>query len=51
MLWVYLNYNNLDAATQVRLLAGSKNEVEQIYAEEFKSYFLGIPLELQHTAL
>lgn len=35
---VYLNYNNLDAETQQRLLETSKEEVEQTYGEELKAY-------------
>ncbi len=35
---VYLNYNNLDAETQQRLLENSKKDIEQIYGEELKSY-------------
>jgi len=35
---VYLNYNNLDAETQQRLLQNSKKEVEKTYGEELKSY-------------
>ncbi len=35
---VYLNFNNLDAETQQRLLEDSKKDVEQTYGEELKSY-------------
>ena len=35
---IYLNYNNLDAETQQRLLENSKKEVEQTYGKELKSY-------------
>jgi len=34
----YLNYNNLDAETQQRLLDNSKKDVEQIYGDELKAY-------------
>ncbi len=34
---VYLNYNNLDANTQNRLLQDSKSDVEQKFGDDFKS--------------
>ena len=46
---VYLNYNNLDAETQQRLLANSKKDVEQTYGEELKSY--ARQYHLNYTAL
>ena len=35
---VYLNYNNLDAITQNRLLQDSKSDVEQKFGDDLKSY-------------
>ncbi len=35
---VYLNYNNLDAETQNRLLQNSKHEVEQQSGNDLKAY-------------
>ncbi|MCR9228377.1 MAG: hypothetical protein NXH90_13245 [Flavobacteriaceae bacterium] len=35
---VYLNYNNLDEATQERLLSMSKEEVENRLGEQLKNY-------------
>ena len=35
---IYLNYNNLDAATQEELLIRSKREVEQKIGDELKKY-------------
>ncbi len=35
---IYLNYNNLDADTQARLLNTSKKEVEQQIGSDLKSY-------------
>tara|TARA_R110002096_G_scaffold347469_1_gene540765 strand:- start:436 stop:654 length:219 start_codon:yes stop_codon:yes gene_type:complete len=35
---IYLNYNNLDEATQTRLLQDSKSEVEQKFGNDLKSY-------------
>ncbi|GAA4954670.1 hypothetical protein GCM10023314_30420 [Algibacter agarivorans] len=35
---VYLNYNNLDAETQNRLLQHSKNDVEQKFGSDLKCY-------------
>lgn len=35
---VYLNYNNLDAETQNRLLQDSKSDVEQRFGNDLKSY-------------
>ncbi|MCX2682173.1 hypothetical protein OOZ15_19690 [Galbibacter sp. EGI 63066] len=35
---VYLNYNNLDAGTQERLLSMSKKDVESRFGEQLKSY-------------
>lgn len=35
---VYLNYNNLDAQTQQRLLSDSKEAVERQYGKDLKRY-------------
>jgi len=35
---VQLNYNNLDADTQNRLLSKSKEEIEHRYGKDLKSY-------------
>ncbi|WP_142785705.1 hypothetical protein [Changchengzhania lutea] len=35
---VYLNYNNLDADTQDRLLQDSKSDVEQKFGNDLKCY-------------
>lgn len=35
---IYLNYNNLDAETQERLLQNSKSDVEQRFGNDLKSY-------------
>lgn len=35
---VYLNYNNLDEATQERLLSMSKKEVERKFGEQLRNY-------------
>lgn len=35
---VYLNYNNLDDATQEQLLAKSKSEVSEHFGKELKMY-------------
>lgn len=35
---VYLNFNNLDAATQNQLLSMSKEEVENRFGEQIKNY-------------
>ncbi len=35
---VYLNYNNLDAETQNRLLQNSKQDVEQQSGNDLKAY-------------
>ena len=35
---VYLNYNNLDNETQIRLIAMSKEDVEQRFGEDLKQY-------------
>ncbi|MRI00249.1 hypothetical protein GH721_06820 [Kriegella sp. EG-1] len=35
---VKLNYNNLDAETQERLLAKSKTEIESRYGKDLKAY-------------
>lgn len=38
MVMVYLNYNNLDAETQNRLLQNSKNDIEQQCGKDLKAY-------------
>ena len=42
---VHLNYNNLDAATQERLLLKSKQEIEQRFGYDLKKYAIqnGLP--------
>ena len=35
---IYLNYSNLDAATQERLLATSKKDVERTFGKSIKAY-------------
>ena len=35
---VYLNYNNLDADTQGRLLQNSKSDVEEQFGNDLKAY-------------
>ncbi len=35
---VYLNYNNLDAETQQRLLSASKEDIESKFGENLKAY-------------
>ena len=35
---IYLNYNNLDAETQERLLSSSKADVKQQFGDELKAY-------------
>jgi hypothetical protein len=35
---IYLNYSNLDAETQNRLLQDSKKDVERKFGNELKSY-------------
>lgn len=35
---IYLNYNNLDAETQERLLAMSKDEVQEKNGKQLKEY-------------
>ena len=35
---VYLNYNNLDAETQERLLSMSKKEVEKRFGKQLRNY-------------
>jgi hypothetical protein len=35
---VYLNYNNLDAETQTRLIVISKEDVEGRFGKELKAY-------------
>lgn len=35
---VYLNYNNLDDETQIRLIAMSKEDVEHRFGDELKQY-------------
>ncbi len=35
---IYLNYNNLDAETQERLLQDSKRDVEQKFGNDLKAY-------------
>ena len=35
---IYLNYNNLDAETQERLLRDSKMDVERQYGNDLKAY-------------
>tara|TARA_R110002050_G_scaffold171113_2_gene303096 strand:+ start:2541 stop:2738 length:198 start_codon:yes stop_codon:yes gene_type:complete len=35
---IYLNYNNLDAETQNRLLQDSKSDVEQKFGNDLKFY-------------
>ncbi|MAX70914.1 MAG: hypothetical protein CMC76_07390 [Flavobacteriaceae bacterium] len=35
---VYLNYNNLDEATQERLLSMSKKEVERKFGKQLRNY-------------
>tara|TARA_R110000744_G_scaffold315671_4_gene422495 strand:- start:1645 stop:1842 length:198 start_codon:yes stop_codon:yes gene_type:complete len=42
---VHLNYNNLDAATQERLLLKSKQEIEQRFGYDLNKYAIqkGLP--------
>ena len=47
---VYLNYNNLDAETQNRLLQDSKNDVEHKFGNDLKSYAKNQHLDY-HTLL
>ncbi|WP_406684606.1 hypothetical protein N1F78_02465 [Seonamhaeicola sp. MEBiC1930] len=35
---IYLNYNNLDAETQERLLSNSKREIKQKYGDDLRAY-------------
>ena len=35
---VYLNYNNLDAETQDRLLSNSKADIKQQFGDDLKAY-------------
>lgn len=35
---IYLNYNNLDAETQERLLSSSKADIKQQFGDELKAY-------------
>lgn len=35
---IYLNYNNLDAETQERLLSDSKADVKRRFGKELKAY-------------
>jgi hypothetical protein len=35
---IYLNYSNLDAETQQRLLHNSKKEVERKFGDDLKTY-------------
>lgn len=35
---VYLNYNNLDAETQLRLLSSSKEDMEHKFGKQLKTY-------------
>lgn len=35
---IYLNYNNLDSDTQLRLISMSKSEVEMHFGEQIKNY-------------
>ena len=35
---IYLNYNNLDAETQERLLSNSKADVKQKFGADLKAY-------------
>ena len=35
---VYLNYNNLDAETQQRLLSSSKEDIEHQFGKQLKTY-------------
>ena len=35
---IYLNYSNLDAETQNRLLQNSKSEVEEQFGDDLKCY-------------
>lgn len=35
---IYLNYNNLDAETQERLLQDSKRDMEQQYGNDLRAY-------------
>lgn len=35
---VYLNYNNLDAATQQHLISMSKKDVENQFGEQLRNY-------------
>nr|BFF38212.1 hypothetical protein BACY1_00170 [Tenacibaculum mesophilum] len=35
---IYLNYNNLDKETQIRLLSISKKDVESRFGDQLKTY-------------
>ncbi len=35
---IYLNYNNLDAETQNRLLSVSKKDIENTFGNDLKTY-------------
>ena len=52
---IYLNYSNLDAATQQRLLANSKKDVERIFGNSIRSYakkhFINYEQMLEEEAL
>lgn len=44
---IYLNYSNLDAETQERLLTQSKNDIERKYGSELEIYALKNDLDYQ----
>lgn len=44
---IYLNYNNLDAETQERLLQNSKMDVESRHGNDLKAYALKHHLDFE----
>lgn len=52
---IYLNYTNLDAATQQRLLETSKKDVERTFGKSIKTYakkhFINYEQMLEEEAL
>ena len=45
---IYLNYSNLDAETQERLLSQSKNDIERKYGSELEIYAFKNDLNYQN---
>jgi len=46
---VQLNYNNLDAETQERLLSKSKEEIENRYGNDLKAYAIENGLDYEEV--